>query len=194
MSVPRSGHRATLLKNGQVLITGGIDSQDHILTTAELYDSATGKFRLTAEAFAGAGTDMTASRYEHVAVLLTNGQVLIAGGNGINNILGTAEIYEPTRGSFSCVAGRFDGPTSKCNKSMNEYRNDASAVTLRDGSVLIVGGYNFAPSKGRSALSYGAPFSLLNSAEIYDPARGAFTSTMALRQARRGLSPTTESR
>jgi Galactose oxidase, central domain len=37
MTTPRYGHTATLLGNGQVLVTGGVDANGNVLTTAELY-------------------------------------------------------------------------------------------------------------------------------------------------------------
>ena len=38
MGTPRAAHTATLLGNGKVLVTGGIDNNGNVLTTAELYD------------------------------------------------------------------------------------------------------------------------------------------------------------
>jgi WD40 repeat protein len=102
MSIERYYHKATLLPNGQVLITGGLGlpSGDPLcdncypLTTAELYDPATGLFSLT--------NPMSTPRWVHTATLLPNGQVLIAGGWADNlSTLSSAELYDPATGLFS---------------------------------------------------------------------------------------------
>jgi hypothetical protein len=190
MNYPRKEHRATLIREGQVLMTGGLDGNDNILASAELYNPSTGKFVLTTAAFPGSGSGMIYARYEHTATLLANGQVLIAGGGGERSILGTAELYDPSRGAFGCVGGRMARSESKCNKSMSDYRNYPSAVLLTDGTVFIAGGYNFRTAAARNLLaaqgilnSPNTPFSLIDSAEIYNPAAGAFISTLAIFQA-----------
>src|SRR6186997_1186867 len=55
MTAPRIGHTATLLLNGKVLITGGMDA------SAELFDPDTGVFTATG--------NMTAARSHHSATL-----------------------------------------------------------------------------------------------------------------------------
>ena len=60
VSTAREFHTATLLRNGQVLVTGG--SGD---TNAELYDPATGTWTATGS--------MAIARDEHTATLLPNG-------------------------------------------------------------------------------------------------------------------------
>lgn len=47
LTTTRSGHSATLLPNGKVLVAGGVGPNDAELQTAELYDPATGRFTPT---------------------------------------------------------------------------------------------------------------------------------------------------
>jgi hypothetical protein len=147
MAYGRSFQTATLLKSGKVLIAGGSDSKK-----AELYDPATGKFSLT-----GA---MTVPTSYHTATLLTDGRVLIAGGWNYGTgglFLASAEIYDPKTGKFSQTG------------SMQDERENAQAVLLPNGKVLIVGG-----DQGES---YANGWDSLDSAEIYDPGTGKFITT-----------------
>ncbi|HEX8396627.1 MAG TPA: kelch repeat-containing protein [Pyrinomonadaceae bacterium] len=189
MASARATHAATLLSNGKVLVTGGMERNDVYTNSAELYDPATG-------AFAAAG-NMSQSRAGHSATRLSDGKVLIAGGSN-TEWLASAELYNPTTGAFT--------PTG----SMSIRRGGFTATLLPNGKVLIAGGYNdslqasaeiydpatgrFTPtgsmSAGRSAHTAtllsngkvlitggGAGRNVLASAEFYDPATGAFTST-----------------
>ncbi len=104
---------ATLLRDGQVLIAGGSNSN-----TAEVYDPVTGIFTPTG--------NLNLARYSHTATLLVDGRVLIAGGSNSN----TAEVYDPVTGIFT--------PTGNLN--LARYRH--AATLLRDGRVLIAGGSN----------------------------------------------------
>jgi hypothetical protein len=86
MSFARSNHTATLLNDGTVLITGGLD-RNTTLATAELFDPVNGSFTRTA--------DMTTPRAYQTATLLTDGTVLVTGGvDGSGTALATAELYE----------------------------------------------------------------------------------------------------
>ncbi len=66
MTTNRAAHQATLLKSGQVLITGGCaaHSCERILSSAELYDPASQSFRTL--------PPMSTPRSSHAAVALSD--------------------------------------------------------------------------------------------------------------------------
>ena len=148
MTIGRSGHTATLLKNGKLLIVGGWTGRYDLRRAAELYDPATGVFTPTG--------DMVIERAGNTAALLSDGRVLVAGGEDRSeNALASAELYDPSTGKFTRTG------------DMTEPRGEATATALRNGKVLIVGGGSgHYPSQN-----------VYRSAELYDPATGKFTST-----------------
>jgi hypothetical protein len=73
MTTRRFDHTATLLPDGTVLITGNATDVSAGLTSAELYNPATGTFTATG--------DMTTSRSRQTATMLLDGRVLVAGGS-----------------------------------------------------------------------------------------------------------------
>ncbi|MDC8450938.1 MAG: hypothetical protein LV473_21650 [Nitrospira sp.] len=157
---PRINHTATLLPDGKVLLTGGqIDnSNGNGSDSAELYDPTT-------QTFTAISNRMTVPRGSHIAVLLPNGQVLLAGGYnmGFNDLPvahNTAELYDPATQTFTAISAK-----------MTSSRSDSpAAALLPNGKVLIAGGQ-------RS--SHGGV--ILNNAELYDPTTQTFealTSTM----------------
>jgi hypothetical protein len=147
MNSARASHTATLINcsvsgcpNGQVLIAGGIGVSNEAeveLASAELYDQTNGRFNLT-----GA---MTTARDSATATALSDGRILIAGGEGLDSsgnltVLGSAEIYDPCTQTFSCVGGAASGSSPACNSSMTTPRLLHSATLLPDGAVLLAGG------------------------------------------------------
>src|SRR5439155_9136579 len=75
MASPRTGHTATPLESGKVLVVGGYGgpaSGRPALAIAELYDPVS-------NTWAGAGS-LATGRYSHAAVRLRDGRVLVAGG------------------------------------------------------------------------------------------------------------------
>ena len=170
MNSPRKEQDAVLLTNGDVLIIGGVGANGQVLASAELFNPSTNHFTLTTAAFPGTGSDMSVGRYEDSATLLPDGRVLIAGGSDSRTFLNTAELYYPSRGSFTCVGGPAASPSSGCNPSLITARNLASVALLGNGEVLIAGGF------GRNGM--------LSSAELYSPQAGTFTSVAALLKSR----------
>jgi hypothetical protein len=118
MAVPRTGHAATALSDGRILITGGHDSAGNLVAVSEIYDPATKT--------STASATLTSPRAGHTATLLGDGRVLVAGGTGGSAALSSAEIFD---GSGFLVVG-----------SMTTARTGHTATVLNDGTVLISGG------------------------------------------------------
>ena len=143
MLVARGRSMATLLPDGKVLIACGCD---HAGRAASLFDPATGSWAVTGTMVA----DHWRSRPTWLpdggvtAMLLPNGQVLVAGGG--TPALPAAELYDPGTGSWTATA------------PMLEVRVSQTTTLLRDGTVLVAGGEGL-----RSTLA---------SAELYDPGSG----------------------
>lgn len=108
-------------------------------------------FSAAADEFVRAGY-MHARRFGHTSTLLSDGRVLITGGepDDHSGVLSSAEIYDPSTHAFTTTG------------SMHKARIHHSAVLLHDGTVLVVGGTDIFTNPP-------AP------AEIYDPTSGTFT-------------------
>lgn len=160
MTTPRLFGTATLLRDGRVLIAGGgsivANCMGCSIASAEVYDPTTGIFK--------AAESMRHPRRGHVAVLLRNGSVLLAGGidddlPSSQRFLSSAELFNPKSLTFS--------PTS----SMTCPRFNLAASLLQDGAILVTGGFTGA-------------FTITNTAELYYPDRGSFVGTGVMTQAR----------
>jgi uncharacterized ubiquitin-like protein YukD len=169
LATARSGHTATLLDDGRVLIVGG--SGD---TSAEIYDGGN----------VSATNNTNHARSGHTATRLSDGRVLIAGGGNI-----ASEIFDPATGTFSLgpdmTAARtghtatasgnnviiigggtdsveiYDSTNNSFTSagSLTTSRTNHSAALMNDGRVFVAGGDG------------------LDTAEIYNPGDGTSAAT-----------------
>lgn len=117
----RSGHTATLLNDGRVLVTGGQGNVSD-LNSCEIFDPITIQWSSI--------SNLLHSRSFHSTVLLSDGRVFVSGGVTPDSTLGTryCEIYDPVTDSWS-EAGEMTVP-----------RTSHKTLLLLDSNVLITGG------------------------------------------------------
>ncbi len=148
----REGAVAMALPDGKVLIAGGYKPSGTV-DTAELYNPTT-------KTFEGLPAVMTEPRFFPVAAVLPDGKLLIAGGvnsqSGVTSEpLSSAEVFNPQTEGFESLGAE-----------MAEPREAATAASLPDGKVLIVGGSAERDHAGQTA-------------EVFDPTTMTFEKLAA---------------
>jgi hypothetical protein len=186
-----------LLRNGEVLVAGGKGVNFANLSSAELYNPATGKWHATGSMHQG-GYGITMTR-------LPTGKVLVTG----LGFPSTAEVYDPASGTWTdtgpmtadqtfgtatllttgqvlvagggTAAALYNPATNHwtATGSLNVSRQSQTATLLPNGQVLVAGGIT--PGSG------GAP---LASAELYNPATGKWSVTGSMTTGRAGHTAT----
>ena len=185
--IPRGYHTATTLRDGRILLVGGLMDMmdaDGDYSPTERYDPVTGM----TEWFPGPAI----KRLHHGAALLQDGRVLVMGGENLGitlDGLSSAEIFDPVGGTWTEAA---DMPYPEPYV--------VHALTLQDGRVFVMSslvgtGHLFNPATGswsqtRSCANAGriaaaevllkdgrvlvvggqGPSGATGTAEIYDPA------------------------
>jgi len=155
MTIPRVQHGVALLPGGQVLVVGGVSNYAYV-SSAEIYNAATGRFTVTGSMLAARSFCALGGMQP---VTLASGKVLVAGGFA-GQTLSSSELYDPATGTFSATG------------SMSTERWCPTMTQLGNGKVLVAGGYSSQKNKYQS------------SAEIYDPATGTFTATGSMSEGR----------
>lgn len=151
-----SKHTATTLHDGRVLVAGGegrlATVRGNPLTMSEVYDPA-------ADSWTPTGPMISEVPFNHSAVLLDDGRVLVAGGRWSGTtaagVLNTTQLYDPTTNRWS--------ETSE----MRHARAYHASALLPDGRVLVAGGED---ERGDS----------MTSAEVWDPATGSWSEVGSL--------------
>jgi len=142
MAEARESFPAVVLKNGNVLVSGGLGTSSVVLAGAELYDPTTG-------AWSSAGL-LSVARFGHTASLLPNGKVLVTGGctaSDCSTDTAVSELYDPTSNTWSTTG------------SLNTARSYQTAVLLKTGKVLAIGGSGS-----------------ITSCELYDASKGTWSN------------------
>lgn len=154
MMIPRRGHTVSVVGVGAfsaAFVIGG-DAGDGQPTTAaiETYNPrASSSVPFTLES-----ARLSQARAEHTATTLRTGEILVAGGRGVDRPLASAEIFDPITRSVATVG------------AMGHARLRHTATLLHDGRVLLAGGV------GESGP--------LRTAELYDPNARSFAAARPL--------------
>lgn len=155
-------HQATLLKDGKILITGGLFKDKGTKASAEATIYLPQPKQLVS-----AG-QMPTPRGGHTATLLDDGRVLVVGGNsGSGKTSDQVELFDPKK--FS-PQGPNNDTWSKAAALVGGKRLNHGAVKLKDGRVLVAGGYG----SGQ-----------LDTLEIYNPKTGGWSAPGAKLSAKR---------
>ena len=151
LNTPRLLHSATTLQNGNILIVGGFTNEAARrfgfgpgTNVAELIDTGTFTIRKVGNLSQAVGG--------HAASLLTNGNVVITGGNldffsgKDENILrgltvGSVQFYDDATESFGFIVNKLTGGNLELQRS----RFLHTSVLLPNGNLAVIGGLNIKP-------------------------------------------------
>ncbi len=180
MGAARSGHTASMLADGRVLVAGGQDATicdpGFAIGSSEIFDPATTTW--------GPTGSLDQGRVFHTATLLGDGRVLTLGGyrgchfdppenldlppepDAVEGPIARPEIYDPIVGGWTAGS---ESPFRRIHHT---------SIPLPDGSVLVAGGYAGNVETG------GAATVPTPAAETFDPATGQWRLTLLLQAGR----------
>jgi hypothetical protein len=142
---PRYRHASSLLLDGRVFVTGGINNSGNNLSSTEFF---TNEYGGNPDEWTS-GTTMAKPRHGHCQVTLSDGSVLITGGvTDTTTASDEVILFIPTPGSTT--------GTWLSLPSMSQGRRNHGMSVLGNGTVLVTGGVS-------------ANNIVLSSCEIFDP-------------------------
>jgi hypothetical protein len=184
LAYPRSGHRATLLSDGSVLLSGGVNRDHAGVQPLERY-LPTGDLDSPVAIFARVGTDEAPANIDlgavlgHDATMLADGRVVLSGGAATGGTTGGG-VADGIAYAGALVLTPDGHPEGQPTFLAGGPRAFHAGVLLADGRVLITGGC------ARFDAGACAPGQSLSSTAIYDPAQGAWSTGIPLLGARSG--------
>jgi hypothetical protein len=127
MHVARAYFNGVLLRDGSVLVMGGVSGGEfpnpNLESSAEIYDPALGRFAPV--------DSMNVARYKHGTALLPDGRVMVVGGQtSSGERLASTEIFDPVKRKFQ------RGPEMK----LPRFKLLNGVARLKDGRILVAGG------------------------------------------------------
>lgn len=156
MTSPHAGAVAVQLQDGRILIMGGLDQTNSATSIADIYNPLTNTFSSTPMA-------LTMPRWNFAANVLQDGSVLVQGGsNGPSQYLGPAT--SSAEKLDNCGSGFYPLSTGPVVP-----RQALSTALLKNGQLLIAGGYN-------GNTNGGGP---LTDVELFTPSSESFSQLSA---------------
>jgi N-acetylneuraminic acid mutarotase/predicted Ser/Thr protein kinase len=151
------GSAGVVLADGRFIVIGGtVNGSSTRAATAAVW------ILDPASAHWSAGPSLNQARAYAMAVRLTDGSILVAGGSSNSKPMATAERLYPGSGSWVMVG------------QMSEARTEGSMVALLSGAALAVGGG-----------TVGAPsYKATASADVFDPTSNQWTAALPMSSAR----------
>jgi len=167
MPTARYGAAAVAL-DGKIYVLGGVNAGNQILKTVDVYDPVQDAW--------SAAAPMATGRSRPAAVAGPDGKIYAIGGStsstvGMSGYTALVEVYNPATDSWSAAAPLKSSRVGP-------------AAAVSGGRIYVFGGYGVYPG-------YSARYHM--GAEVYDPAKNAWSSAQSMDEARYGLAAATTS-
>jgi len=163
----RHSHTTTLLPEGNILITGGVDDAANNRTTSvQMYNMKTNAFDTW-----GGGGPLDTPRSSHTATLMSDGRILIAGGfigAGGSTPTNSLEVCDPIAKTCAAIAAVLSSPRAGHTATLLTKGNNS-------GKVLICGGQ-----------TADAAISITETCDLFNPADDTVGSAASMVSARMG--------
>lgn len=146
----RAYHQSSLMENGNILITGGYDSdKSKGLLSTEIFDVKSKKFIK--------GPNMNLPHYGHKQFSLKNGSIIIVDLNGV-------ELYSPLTNKFELFKDTLYERFNRIDNNSN-WKDSVNITELKTGNILVTGGVEYLYPPGTSIPDY----KIISKAEVIDP-------------------------